>query len=65
MSHSKIEAIKENIDKTNGLSESEKSESFKRIEEWVIEDKAFGILKEELLKVSLFFEEMFSEMGLK
>lgn len=65
MSHSKIEAIKENIDKTNGLSESEKFESFKRIEEWVIEDKAFGILKEELLKVSLFFEEMFSEMGLK
>ena len=65
MSHKKIEAIKENIDKTDQLSESEKSESFKRIEEWVVEDKAFGLLKEELIKVNVFFEEIFSEFGIK
>ncbi|MEA1891943.1 MAG: hypothetical protein U9N33_04440 [Campylobacterota bacterium] len=60
-----LNTIKENIDKTDQLSESEKSESMKRIEEWVLEDKAFGILEMELIKINEFFEEIFSELGLK
>lgn len=63
-SHTKhLEKIKDAI-KVAPLSEDEKSESMKRIEEWILEDKAFGILKEELLEVSKFFELLFAELGL-
>jgi len=61
----KLESIKEVIVNTSKLSEDEKSESMKRVEEWVLEDRAFGTLEQELLKVSLFFEEIFSELGIK
>jgi len=63
--HEHIEAIRSVIDKTENLDESQKSDSFKTIEEWVLEDRAFGTLKTELLKISLFFEEIFSELGAK
>jgi len=64
-SHKHVEMIRESIKKTTKLDESQKSDSMKRIEEWVLEDRAFGTLKEELVKVSIFFEEMFSELGIK
>jgi len=64
-SHKHVEMIRESIKKTSKLDESQKSDSMKRIEEWVLEDRAFGTLKEELVKVSIFFEEMFSELGIK
>jgi hypothetical protein len=60
-----IEMIKERITQTEKLDDSQKSESMKRVEEWVLEDRAFGTLKEELIKVSIFFEEIFSELGIK
>jgi hypothetical protein len=60
-----LESIKNAIDKTNNLSEDQKSESMKRLEEWIVEDKAFGTLKNELMEVSMFFEEVFSELGIK
>jgi DNA-binding protein H-NS len=60
-----IEIIKERITQTEKLDNSQKSESMKRVEEWVLEDRAFGTLKEELIKVSIFFEELFSELGIK
>lgn len=63
--HEHVNKIKENIDKTNRLSEDEKSDSMKRIEEWELEDRAFGTLKLELMQVSKFFEEIFSELGIK
>ena len=59
-----LEKIKNAI-KVAPLSEDEKSDSMKRVEEWVLEDKAFGTLKNELVKVSIFFEEVFSELGIK
>ena len=65
MGAKKIEQIKESIKKTTQLDESQKSESMKRVEEWVLEDRAFGTLKAELLKISIFFEEIFSELGIK
>jgi len=64
-SHKHVEMIRESIKKTTKLDESQKSESMKRVEEWVLEDRAFGTLKEELIKVSIFFEEVFSELGIK
>jgi len=63
--HEHLEVIKNSIHTTPDLDESQKSESIKRIEEWVLEDRAFGTLKNELLKISLFFEEIFSELGVK
>jgi hypothetical protein len=63
--HEHLSKIKEAITKTQNLSDTEKSDSVKRIEEWEVEDKAFGILVEELLEVSEYFEGLFSELGLK
>ena len=57
--------IKESIDKTNNLNDDQKSESMKMVEEWALEDRAFGTLKQELIKVSETFEEIFSELGIK
>jgi len=64
-SHKHVEMIRESIKKTTKLDESQKSESMKRVEEWALEDRAFGTLKDELIKVSVLFEEMFSELGIK
>lgn len=58
-----LEKIKDAI-KIAPLSEDEKSESMKRVEEWILEDKAFGILEEELLEISKYFEMVFGELGL-
>jgi len=58
-----LEKIKDAI-KTAPLAEDEKSESMKRLEEWVLEDKAFGTLKNELLEISEYFEVLFGELGL-
>ncbi len=56
--------IKDAVQKTKDLNESQKSDSVKRIEEWYEEDKSFGLLKEELLEVSEYFEILFAELGL-
>lgn len=59
-----LEKIKEAVAKSEQLNESQKSDSVKRIEEWVEEDKAFGTLKEKLLEISEYFEVLFAELGL-
>jgi hypothetical protein len=58
-----LEKIKDAI-KVAPLSEAEKSDSMKRVEEWALEDKAFGTLKNELIEVSEYFETLFAELGL-
>ena len=63
--HEHLEHIKNRIETSTDLDETQKSESMKRVEEWVLEDKAFGVLKEELIEISIFFEELFSELGIK
>ena len=60
-----LEMIKDRVKTTSKLDDAQKSDSMKRIEEWALEDRAFGILKAELLEVSTFFEEIFSELGIK
>ncbi|WP_428738720.1 hypothetical protein [Sulfurimonas sp.] len=60
-----LEKIKEDISTTDMLDESQKADSVKRIEEWAIEDKAFGTLKNELFEMSVFFEKLFAELGIE
>ena len=59
-----LEKIKENIDKSDALSEKEKSDSFKRIEEWYAEDQSFGTLLLDLSKVSPKIEAFLIDLGL-
>jgi len=62
--HEHLETIKENIAASEVLSESEKSAGVKTVEEWIAEDKAFGLLYEELLKLSSKFDPLLKELGL-
>jgi hypothetical protein len=59
-----LERIKENIDKSNELTEEEKSNSFKHIEEWYAEDKAWGTFINELAQISPKIESILAELGL-
>ena len=59
-----LEKIKDAVINAKELNENEKSDSVKRIQEWYEEDKAFGLLKEELLEISEYFETLFAELGL-
>ncbi len=59
-----LETIKENIDKTNALSQEEKSDSFKRIEEWYAEDKAWESLMAELSEISPKVKTFLADLGL-
>ena len=59
----KLEEIKENIAKLD-LKDEEKSDSFKRIEEWYLEDKALDELYVDLAKISETIKEYLAELGL-
>ena len=59
-----LERIKENIDKSNELSEEEKSNSMKHIEEWYREDQAWGTLIEKLSETSPKVKALLAELGL-
>jgi hypothetical protein len=59
-----LEKIKDAVMNAKDLDASQKSDTMKRIEEWQLEDKAFGTLLEELLEVSEYFETLFAELGL-
>ena len=62
--HSKLESIKEAVVKSDNLSEDEKSQTVKRIEEWISEDKAEGIIYEELVELAAGIRPMLAELGL-
>ncbi len=59
-----LEKIKENIDKSNALSEEEKSDSVKRIEEWYAEDQAWGTFIREISEISPQIKSILAELGL-
>ena len=63
--HAKMQTIKDAITKSSRLSSQEKSQSVQIIEEWILEDKAFGTLELELHKVSDYFKELLGELGFK
>ena len=58
-----LETIKENIDKTDSLSEEEKSDSFKRIERWYAEDRAWDSLMVELSEISPKIKTVLIDLG--
>ena len=62
--HEHIQRIKSEVEKAPQLSEAEKSETIKRLEEWVTEDKAEGIFYEELLEISQGIKPILAELGL-
>jgi len=60
----KYEKLKEAITQTDKLSEDEKTQSVKHIEAWITEDRAFGLIYDELVEVNIAFKEIFRELGL-
>ncbi len=59
-----IEKIKERVQQSSELSQEEKSNTIKRIEEWYAEDRAFGTFLAELAKISPKVEAILVELGL-
>jgi len=59
-----LETIKENIDKSDALSQEEKSDSMKRIEAWYAEDKAWESLMAELSELSPKVKTILADLGL-
>lgn len=59
-----LELIKENVDRSNALSEEEKSDSMKRIEEWYAEDQAWGTFITELSEISPRIKAILANLGL-
>jgi len=61
--HENLTRIKEAVNKTEHLSESEKSDTIKRLDEWVLEDKAEGIFYEELSSITQGMKSVLKELG--
>ncbi|HSR73879.1 MAG TPA: hypothetical protein VLL31_03475 [Sulfurovum sp.] len=59
-----LEKIKDTIDKSDTLTEEEKSDSMKRIEEWYREDMAWGTFMKELSEISPTIKALLAELGL-
>ncbi len=60
----KYEKLREAISQTDKLTQEEKTQSVKHIEEWMTEDRAFGLIFDELVEVNEAFKEIFKELGL-
>ncbi|RLA72428.1 MAG: hypothetical protein DRG30_07370 [Epsilonproteobacteria bacterium] len=59
-----LEKIKDTIDNSVDLSEEEKSNSVRHIEEWYREDQAWGIFIQELSEISPKIKVLLAELGL-
>ena len=59
-----LEIIKQNVDKSDALSQEEKSDSMKRIEAWYAEDKAWGTFISELSEISPKVKAILANLGL-
>ncbi|MCH9741377.1 MAG: hypothetical protein K0U38_11155 [Epsilonproteobacteria bacterium] len=64
MPKERVEEIKDAIHQSEKLSDSEKSQSVQHVEEWIAEDKGFGIMFNELVEINTAFKEIFAELGL-
>ena len=62
--HSHLEKIKEAVTNSEILNESEKSQTMQRIDEWILEDKAEGILYQELIELANGIKPLLAELGL-
>jgi len=59
-----LEKIKETIIEDKLLSEEEKSSSFKKIEEWIAEDRGMDLLYQDLSAISSRIRPLLAELGL-
>ena len=59
-----LEIIKQNVDKSDALSQEEKSDSMKRIEQWYAEDQAWGTLIADLSEISPKVKAILGSLGL-
>lgn len=59
-----LEKIKESIIEDKLLSEEEKSSSFKKIEEWIAEDRGMELLYKDLSAISNRIRPILAELGL-
>jgi hypothetical protein len=62
--HEKLSQIKDAVVKSQELSEEEKTNTVKHIDEWLIEDKAEGIFLEELVELASGMRPILVELGL-
>jgi len=62
--HSHLERIKEAVVNTDILNEEEKSQTIQRLDEWIVEDKAEGIIYEELIELVNNIKPLLAELGL-
>ncbi len=62
--HSHLEKIKEAVTQSEVLNESEKSQTIQRLDEWIMEDKAEGIIYEELVELAAGIRPLLAELGL-
>jgi len=60
----KLEALKEKVKNHKDMDENEKSNTIKKIDEWLLEDKAEGIFVEELMEISKKIVPILEEIGL-
>ena len=58
-----LEKIRNHIERSQ-LSDEEKSSSYRHIEEWYAEDRAFGTLYEKLAEISPAVKGLMAELGL-
>ncbi len=59
-----LEMVKDSIGKSNTLSEEEKSASFKKIEEWIADDRGMDIWAKDLELISEKIKPILAELGL-
>jgi len=62
--HEKLTQIKDAVMKSTELSDEEKSNTVKHIEEWILEDKAEGIIADELISIASGIRPILKELGL-
>ncbi len=62
--HETVRKIKSAVSASKDLTQDEKSQSIKHIDEWIEEDKAEGILYKELVALSAKMEPILAELGI-
>ncbi|MCJ7764955.1 MAG: hypothetical protein MUP09_03340 [Thiovulaceae bacterium] len=62
--HAHIEKIKDAVTNSEQLTEAEKSQTMKHIDEWILEDKAEGTLYQELVELANGIKPLLAELGL-
>ena len=60
----KLESLKEKVKNHKDMDENEKSNTIKKIDEWLLEDKAEGLFYEELTEISKKITPILEEIGL-